>query len=382
MRVAIVGCGKIADQHVHAIRRIPHCAIVSLCDRELLMAKQLGERFGINSCFSDLQEMLETTATDVVHITTPPQSHYPLAKECLQAGSHVYLEKPFTITASEAESLIDFAEKCGLKITVGHNYLFTLEMLEMRRVVKQGFLGGRPTHLESYWSYDLGDTNYVGPMLGNREHWVRQLPGQLLHNLISHGIAKLAEFLDEELTEIVATAHQSDQLRSLGAQEVMDELRVLMRDGSSTTAFFCFSTQTKGLNQLRIYGPAGSITADMTCGSLVRNRNGSYKSYLTYFIPPVRNAQEHFRNGVRNVSNFVRQRLYQDFGMKELIERFYNSIRLDTPVPIPYREIILTSRIMDEIFAQIYHNGTSRLVGKLTVQGPNAETRLPLTSVV
>ena len=77
-------------------------------------------------------------------------------------------------------------------------------------------------------------------MLGNRSHWVRQLPGQLFHNIISHGIAKLAEFLDDESMEIAATAHQSEQLRSLGAQEVMDELRVLIRDKSGTTAFFCF----------------------------------------------------------------------------------------------------------------------------------------------
>ena len=47
LRIAIVGCGKIADQHVQAIRRIPGCQIASLCDREILMAKQLGERFGV-----------------------------------------------------------------------------------------------------------------------------------------------------------------------------------------------------------------------------------------------------------------------------------------------------------------------------------------------
>src|SRR5205809_6466294 len=164
LRIAIVGCGKVADQHVQAIRRIPDCKIVAVCDREPLMAKQLGERFGISECFPDLRELLHRVSPDVVHITTPPQSHYSLAKQCLESGSHVYLEKPFTITAGEAESLIDLAESCGLKITVGHNYLFTLEMLEMRRLVKEGFLGGRPVHLESYWSYDLGDTSYVAPV--------------------------------------------------------------------------------------------------------------------------------------------------------------------------------------------------------------------------
>ena len=354
LRIAIVGCGKVADQHVHAIWRIPDCEIVAVCDRELLMAQQLGERIGVAPSYSDLEEMLETARPDVVHITTPPQSHFSLARQCLEFGTHLYLEKPLTITATEAESLIDFAESCGLKITAGHNYLFTLEMLQMRKLIKAGFLGGPPIHLESYWSYELGDTSYVAPMLGNRNHWVRQLPGQLFHNIISHGIAKLAEFLDDELTEIAATAHQSEQLRSLGAQGVLDELRVTMRDTSGTTAFFCFSTQIKGLNQLRVYGRANSLTADIVNGSLVRIPNRAYKSYLTYFVPPLRNAREQFRNARINIINFSARKLYQDFGMKELIERFYSSLRSNDPPPIPYREILLTARIMDEIFEQVY----------------------------
>jgi predicted dehydrogenase len=358
LRIALVGCGKVADQHVQAIHRIPGCKIVALCDRELLMAKQLGERTGVTICFSDLSEMLQTTRPDVVHITTPPQSHFPVAKQCLEFGSHVYLEKPFTITASEAESLIDLAEHRSLKITVGHNYLFTLEMLEMRRLLKEGFLGGRPSHLESYWSYDLADLRYASAFLSNRAHWVRQLPGQLFHNLISHGIAKLAEFLDE-VVEIIATAYQSDHLRSLGLEDVLDELRVLIRDKHGTTAFFCFSTQAKGLNLLRAYGPSGSISANIITGSLIRSPSRSYKSYLTYFIPPLRNASEHFGNARRNIANFLRRRLYQDFGMKELIERFYNSVRLGDEPPISYSEIISTARIMDEIFAQIYPSRTT-----------------------
>src|SRR6266404_247981 len=214
LRIAIAGCGKIADQHVLAIRRIPDCQIVSLCDRELLMAKQLGERFGVLECFSDLAEMLRATTPDVVHITTPPQSHFSLAKQCLEFGSHVYLEKPFTVTADEAEALIQLALSRDQKITAGHNYQFTLEMLKMRQVLKEGFLGGKPLHLESHWSYDLEDLSYVGPILGNRGHWVRQLPGQLLHNVISHGIAKLVEFLDDDLVEVVARGDQSPRLRS------------------------------------------------------------------------------------------------------------------------------------------------------------------------
>jgi predicted dehydrogenase len=354
LHVVLVGCGKIADQHVQAINRISNCRIVALCDREPLMAKQLGERFGICKCFSDLQEMLRAVRPDVVHITTPPQSHYLLAKQCLECGTHVYLEKPFTVTASEAESLIRMAQRRDLKITAGHNLQFTPETLEMRQLLEQGFLGGNPVHLESHFSYDLGDTTYVGALLGNRQHWVRQLPGQLFHNIISHGLAKLAKFLDDEIIEIIAMAGQSSRLRALRGEGILDELRVLIRDKMGTTAFFSFSTEIKGLNQLRIYGPAGSLTADVITGSLIRNTNRSYKSYLTYFIPPLKNARGHLRNARCNVIRFLGRRLYQDLGMKELIERFYRSIRKGGPLPIPYREIILTARIMDEIFAQIY----------------------------
>jgi len=70
--------------------------------------------------------MLQAAAPDVVHITTPPQSHFSLATQCLEYGCHVYLEKPFTVTAEEAESLIALAESRGSKITAGHNYQFTL----------------------------------------------------------------------------------------------------------------------------------------------------------------------------------------------------------------------------------------------------------------
>jgi len=355
LRIAIIGCGKVADQHVQAIHRIPDCKIVAVCDREPLMAEQLGERFGISACFPDLRELLHGASPDVVHITTPPQSHYSLAKQCLESGSHVYLEKPFTITADQAESLIHLAEGQGLRITVGHNYQFTLEMMEMRRLISEGYLGGRPIHLESYWSYDLGGSMYAGAFLGSHAHWLHGLPGQLFHNIISHGIAKLAEFLDDDVPLIVATAHRSPQLSHSGGSDLMDELRVLLRDKHETTALFCFSTQFRpALNRLRIYGPRNSLMVDILTGTLIRSPGASYKSYLTYFIPPLKNAREYFRNLRLNVTNFIRQRLYQDFGMKELIERFYNSIRTGGPPAIPYREIILTARIMDEVFAQIY----------------------------
>src|SRR6516164_9663834 len=114
LKVAIVGCGKIADSHAAQIARIRDCEIVAVCDRELLMARQLSERFAIRSNYSDLEVLLKECKPDVVHITTPPESHFKLAKCCLESGTHVYVEKPFTLYEHEAQKLIDLATDGGL----------------------------------------------------------------------------------------------------------------------------------------------------------------------------------------------------------------------------------------------------------------------------
>ena len=94
IKIGIIGCGKMADQHVTQIRRIPDVEIVAVCDNEQLMAQDMSERHNIANNYVDAKEMLDKINLDVIHITTPPQSHYTLAKMCIQAGCHVYVEKP------------------------------------------------------------------------------------------------------------------------------------------------------------------------------------------------------------------------------------------------------------------------------------------------
>ena len=95
------------------------------CDLEPLMAQQLCERYQIKQAFSDVAQLLDTCRPDVVHITTPPQGHFDLGKQCLEAGCHVYVEKPFALDRDETEELLDIAEEKSLKVTVGHDLQFS-----------------------------------------------------------------------------------------------------------------------------------------------------------------------------------------------------------------------------------------------------------------
>jgi predicted dehydrogenase len=353
LKIAILGCGKIADQHVEHIRYLPDCTIVAVCDREELMARQLAERLNIQACFTDAAELLENARPDVVHITTPPQSHFGLGKLCLDAGAAVYIEKPFTMNAAEAEDLIAVAGARGLMLTVGHNNQFSHAATRMRQLVNQGYLGGPPVHIESYDGYDLGDVSYAKAVLGDRNHWVRQLPGGLLQNNISHGISKIAEFLEGEAPTVLAYGFTSPPLRRAGETEIIDELRVIIHDGLAT-AYYTFSTQMRPvLEEVRVYGPKNALIADTKQQTVTKLRGSTYKSYLEQFVPPWGYAGQYVGNFVANTRRFLKADFQYDHGKRALIRAFYQSIRQQGPPPIPYREILLTSRIMDEIFSQL-----------------------------
>ncbi len=353
-RVAIIGCGMIADQHADQLRYLPGCELVAACDTDELMAGQLADRFRIPGVFTDATEMLRAGGVDAVHITTPAQSHFPLARLCLEAGCHVYVEKPFTLNVEEADELLHLAEVGGCRIAVGHNLQFSPEALRLRQLVQDGFLGGPPVHLECIQCYSHDDPTYGKAVLGDPRHWVRRLPGSLLHNLVSHGVAKIAEFLEGDSPEVISISFSSPYLVAHNHADVVDEVRAVLRDERGTTAFFLFTTQFgEGSNELRLFGRAGNLVLDNNYRTVVRIRPSAYKSYLRYFLAPLVHAREHARNSVVSIRQFARKEFQMDFGMRKLMELFYSGIREGGPDPIPGAEIRRTARIMDAIFSQM-----------------------------
>lgn len=355
LRIAIVGCGKIADAHAAAISLIPDCEIVGACDNEPLMAKQLCERFRIKQYFQNLDDMLGTARPDVVHITTPPQSHFSLGMQCMKAGCHVYVEKPFTLSSQQASQLIQTATQKDIKLTVGTDEQFSHVAVRMRKLVHDGYLGDPPYHMDVYYCYDLGDERYAKSFLANKAHWLRNLPGQLLQNVISHGIAKIAEFLKADDIRVIAHGFTSAFLRRLGEVELIDEVRSVICDGNQTTAYFTFSTQIRPpLREFRVYGTRNGLIIDQDHHAIIRVPGISYKSYLDKFVPLNYYAREYRRNMFSNARLFLSNNLHMKEGLKRLIELFYESILNNSPLPIPYREILLTTQIMDSMFTQIY----------------------------
>src|ERR1041384_2547080 len=124
LKVAIFGGGRMAMNHATAIRLQPSTTFVAVADPFLSQA-DVHEKFGADiQHFKDAAELLATAKPDVVHIVTPPHTHFPLAKLALENGASVYVEKPFALSVKEAAEILDLAASKGLQAAAAHQVLF------------------------------------------------------------------------------------------------------------------------------------------------------------------------------------------------------------------------------------------------------------------
>lgn len=115
MRIAIVGCGFVADYYLKTLPHHPQLEIVGVMDRNQDRTSQFAAYHSVPA-YRSLEELLEDSIDIVVNLTNP-SSHFSVSKACLEAGKHVYSEKPLAMNLSEAEELVNLAEKKGLYIS-------------------------------------------------------------------------------------------------------------------------------------------------------------------------------------------------------------------------------------------------------------------------
>src|SRR6478736_3106582 len=93
----LIGCGAIAREHLGALAELKNVEVAAVCDISAARARATAERFAIARWFTDFEKMISEIKPDMVHITTPPSTHFPLAKTCLDARLNVLCEKPIAV---------------------------------------------------------------------------------------------------------------------------------------------------------------------------------------------------------------------------------------------------------------------------------------------
>ncbi len=121
----VIGAGWVAgDRHIPALKRDGRVEVAVVFDKDPLRARALADRYGIDVSTSDMDHLFDL-ATDFVSVCTPPTAHAANVIEALEAGCHVFVEKPMAINPAEAEAMIAAAEATDRRLCVSHNLLFS-----------------------------------------------------------------------------------------------------------------------------------------------------------------------------------------------------------------------------------------------------------------
>src|SRR5262249_10780466 len=188
VKAALIGAGRIARQHLTCLKGLPGVELVAVCDLSLSTAEAAAERYGVRSWFTDHRAMLGKARPDVVHVTTPPTSHFRLAMDSFDAGAHVIVEKPATVTFEELEKLVGRARDTGRHLVEDHNYVFNHAPQEILRRIGSGQFGA-VTHVEVHICLDiLGPNGFADP---NLPHPALTLAGGAIADFLPH-LASLA----------------------------------------------------------------------------------------------------------------------------------------------------------------------------------------------
>lgn len=352
MKIAIVGCGMIADAHVKEIRKIEDTEIVAVCDQEPLMAEQLADRYDIPKYFSNFSELVKKCNPDVVHILTPPSTHFPLGRAALEAGCHVLMEKPFTVNYDEAKALIDRAKELNRKITVNHFHNFSPPSLRLRELVSSGALGD-VLHMEGFYSYGM-KSPVAQALVNDKYSWIHQLPGKIVQNNIDHLICKFVEFIPDDRPVVWAHAKRiSREARQVNHSHIHDELRVMIT-GENVSAYATFSSNINPFqHSLTVYGSRGTVHIDYESRSIMKAATSGLPGPFGKLVAPFHAGKECFREGAKNVFKFAKSDFHFYAGTNMLFKKFHQCISHGTEAPIPYKNILKITFIMDEIFRQI-----------------------------
>ena len=207
MNYALIGCGRIATNHMKAAIN-NGLNIVAVCDvlpeaMENLLAKHGLEQDTSIKRYTDYKKMLAENEITLVSIATESGIHAEIALHCIDCGVHVIIEKPMAMSMQDAEEIIRRSEEKGIKVSACHQNRFNVAVQELRRALEGGRFG-RLSHGSIHVRWNRNENYYTqAPWRGT---WAQD--GGCLMNQCIHGIDLLRWMMGDEVEEVYGVTRQ------------------------------------------------------------------------------------------------------------------------------------------------------------------------------
>jgi predicted dehydrogenase len=244
VQLGLIGCGWVAEErHLPALHCLPDARVVAVADTDPTRLTEVADRFGIETRYADSRALLEHPGIEAVAICTPAHSHAAVARLGLEAGIHLFIEKPLVLSLDESDRLIEQAARSTGKVMVGFNMRWHRLVRKARAIIQQGTLGPVKAVCSTITSQFRAD----------EPTWMRrrELGGGVLIELAVHSFDLWRFLLQSELETVSATSRSGrwdDETATITAQ---------MSNGVLATALV--SKGTAESNELDVYGQEGRL---------------------------------------------------------------------------------------------------------------------------
>jgi predicted dehydrogenase len=213
VRIAVVGLGYWGPSLVRNLQELPDAELVAVCDRRSDALARICQRYPAVEGTSRFDELLDDDAVEAIAIATPVSTHEPLATAALEAGKHVFVEKPLAASSTAASRLGRLADERGLTLMPGHTFVYSPPVNAIRALIASG---------------ELGDVYFVSTSRVNLG--LHQPDVSVVADLGPHDFSILRYWLDE------AASHASALARSCVIPGIPDVAFINLEFPSGTVA--------------------------------------------------------------------------------------------------------------------------------------------------
>lgn len=289
-RIAVIGAGWWATQHhLPSLLSNPAAEVVAVVDKNPAQLQAVKDHFGLNAVYTDHQEMLRTVKPDGVVVALPHALHYPIGRDVLDAGVHLMMEKPFTLTSEDAWDLVQRAQHRNLILTVGYPWNYTSHAKAAREAVLSGSIGeiqmvaglfasmvieyfrGNPEAYRGTFKFPVtgpGTDTYSNPAIAG---------GGQGHLQVTHLAGLMLWVTGLRPAEVFAFMEKFD----LGV-DLVDALAIRFENGAVGTLASdgAIAPGQRQDHEIRIYGTKGSIVMTPIPGQLsIHFANGEVRTF-------------------------------------------------------------------------------------------------------
>ena len=282
-RIGIIGTGWWATQwHIPSLLDYEGADLVALCDRDPDQLSAAGSVYDVPSTYTSHEELLASGSVDGVVLTLPHAAHYRVAKDALEAGVHVLVEKPMVLHASEAWDLVDTADRMDLHLMVGYTGHFRTPVQWLREQIQAGAIGEllhihtlMATSVAPFYRGDTGGEDIPGGFRvtgpGTRTYADPSLGGGQALTQVTHALGMVTWVTGDRPERVVAFVNRHDLevdlTDAIAYRFAGGALGVMSSTGS-------VARQIPGQQEFRYYGTEGIALHDVSTGVVTLSPNG------------------------------------------------------------------------------------------------------------